>query len=82
MTWVRQRCPRTGVDQWALARVGGRWIVYAVRGRRTHANPSGEFWRAMCEGVVVRLRQRVRSWRSRHAAMGAVEELARLEART
>lgn len=54
------------------------WTVYRVLGRRTHRVPSGEFWRGMRDGVVLRANQRVRSWLSRHAAMSALEELARL----
>ncbi len=67
---------RAGVDLEFLA----RWTIYIVRARRTHVNPSGEIWRAQRDGIVVRCSrmQRVRSWRSRHAAMGAIEELARL----
>jgi hypothetical protein len=87
MRWQRV-ADASGVEQWELAgftadgfdatsfRVS--WMIYRVRGRRTRTNPSGEYFRAMRDGVVLRANQRVRSWLSRHAAMGAVEEIARL----
>ncbi len=86
MRWSRI-VDASGVEQWELAtspasfdattfRVA--WKIYRVVGRRTRTNPSGEYFRAMRDGVVLRANQRVRSWLSRHAAMGAVEELARL----
>lgn len=56
-----------------------RWTVYAARGRAHRYNPSGLYWRGMRGGVVVRLRNRVRTWRSRASAFRVIAELARAE---
>lgn len=83
MKWSRGVDARTGVEEWTLIasyenKPRTLWTLYRIQGRRTHRNPSGEYWRASRDGTVLRLNQRVRSWLSRHAAMGAVEELVRL----
>jgi len=56
-----------------------RWTVYAAHGKATLRNPAGVYWHGMRAGSVVRLNSRVRTWRTRAAAMGAVAELARRE---
>ncbi len=87
MRWERV-ADASGVEQWTLVGFTADgfdathfrvcWKIYRVVGRRTRTNPSGEYFRGMRNGEVLRANQRVRSWLSRHAAMGAVEELARL----
>lgn len=86
--WQRAIDP-SGVEVWELvppptwatrSAPPPRWTVYVVRTLKTRSLPTGELWRGMRDGAVVRKNHRVRTWKTRAAAFRAVAVVAEIEA--